>query len=195
LVIIFILINNHLLVSKGIWAKREHEIENIYQAMERIASTKHLKLRTIEETKAFNFKWLFGSLVTRKKNAGLFSKQYLTSSGKFENKNKKPDINIKKDPMFFKKLAQLKYKKELSSNLKEEKKNEPMKPENLENYNEKDRTYYQRLFPKIRNEKPGNEYYASYTIAMLLIIIYILAFISYLKMKSGMFMILIKMNI
>ena len=176
LVIIFILINNHLLVSKGIWAKREYEIENIYQAMERIASTKHLKLRTIEETKAFNFKWLFGSLVTRKKNAGLFSKQYLTSSGKFENKNKKPDINIKKDPMFFKKLAQLKYKKELSSNLKEEKKNEPMKPENLENYNEKDRTYYQRLFPKIRNEKPGNEYYASYTIAMLLIIIYIILF-------------------
>ena len=173
LVIIFLLINNHLLVSKGIWIKTEQEIENIYQAMERIASTKHLPLQTIEETKAFNFKWLFGSMVSKKKNVGLFSKQYSTSCGNIEKEKNK---NVLKDPFFFKKLTKLKYKNKKSSNIKEEKMKEAMKPVHLLEYDEKNRTYFQRLFPRIRNEKPGNDYYASYTITMLVIIFYIILF-------------------
>ena len=40
LVLIFLLINDYLLVSRGIWLIREQEIETIYQANERIAKTK-----------------------------------------------------------------------------------------------------------------------------------------------------------
>ena len=177
LVIICLLINNYLLVSKGIWIKREQDIETIYQAMERIALTKHLKIQDAQETKAFNFKWLFGNIINKEKNAGIFSKQYSTSCGKME----KEHHLQKKSPLFFKKLVDLKRKeihkdKSKFANMKEEQMNNAMKPVFLEKYNEKDRTYYQRLFPKIRNEKPGNEYYPSYTITMLVIIIYIILF-------------------
>lgn len=178
LVIICLLINNYLLVSKGIWIKREQEIESIYQAMERIASTKHLIIQDKQETKVFNFKWLFGSIISKKNNAGLFSKQYSTSCGNME-KEQHNQTNQKsiKSPLFFKKLADLKSsKKSKKSNMKEDQKKDAMKPVFLDNYSEKERTYYQRLFPRIRNEKPGNEYYASYTTTMLVIIIYIILF-------------------
>jgi hypothetical protein len=52
------LINDYLLVSKGIWNKREQEIENIYQAMERVAKTKDLEINTSKEIKKFNSKYL-----------------------------------------------------------------------------------------------------------------------------------------
>ena len=175
LVIICLLINNYLLVSKGIWIKREQDIETIYQAMERIALTKHLKIQDAQETKAFNFKWLFGNIINKEKNAGIFSKQYSTSCGKMP---KEHQLH-KKSPLFFKKLVDLKRKEKDKSkfaNMKEEQMNNAMKPVFLEKYNEKERTYYQRLFPNIRNEKPGNEYYPSYTITMLVIIIYIVLF-------------------
>ena len=45
-----------------------------------------------------------------------------------------------------------------------------------EKYDEANRSYFRALFPKIRNEKPGNEYYVSYTLAMVFIIIYLLIF-------------------
>ena len=216
LVIIFLLINNYLLLSKGIWIKREQEIENIYQAMERIASTKHLNLQTIEETKAFNTKWLFHSLINRRstrKTKGLFSKKYSTS-GRGSKKEKKEEKETEKkeeikterkteiekefkeetelekeigsktervtrdrkaSPSFYKKLTEI--KKERASKIKDEKReSQIMKPVNLENYDEMSRTYFQRLFPKIRNEKPGNQYYSSYTIAMLFIIFFLILF-------------------
>ena len=44
LVLIALLINNYLLVFAGLYDKREQEIETIYQANERIASTKDLKV-------------------------------------------------------------------------------------------------------------------------------------------------------
>ena len=69
--------------------KREHEIENIYQAMERIASTKHLKIQSIEETKRFNFKWLYGSMVNTRETKGLFSKKYSISGKETERKTKR----------------------------------------------------------------------------------------------------------
>ena len=47
LVLIFLLINEYLLVSRGIWTKREQEIENIYQAMKRIAETKDIEINDI----------------------------------------------------------------------------------------------------------------------------------------------------
>ena len=186
LVIIFLLLNNYLLLSKGIWMRREHEIENIYQAMERIASTKHLKIQSIEETKRFNFKWLYGSMINNRETQGLFSKKYSTSGRETERKTKRiteskleqiDEIDeIKRiRPSFYQKIKGSKNKLLSVSDVKNEKE-EQMKPLNLEIYNEINRTYFQRLFPKIRNEKPGNNYYSSYTITMLFIIIFLILF-------------------
>ena len=189
LVIIFLLLNNYLLLSKGIWMKREHEIENIYQAMERIASTKHLKIQSIEETKRFNFKWLYGSMVNTRETKGLFSKKYSTSGKETERKTKRitesklEQINELEEideikrirPSFYQKIRGSKNNYLRDSNVKNEQE-EQMKPLNLESYDENNRTYFQRLFPKIRNEKPGNNYYSSYTITMLFIIIFLILF-------------------
>ena len=43
-------------------------------------------------------------------------------------------------------------------------------------YNEADRGYFERMFTKNRNEKPGNDFYPAYTLIMALICIYILFF-------------------
>ena len=182
--IIFLLINNYLLLSKGIWDRREQEIESIYQALERISSTKHLNIQTIEDTKSFNRKWLFhsffGKRFKQKNNQGLFSKQYSTTSVIDTSKDKDQDKDQDKDKEKEIKKGEKKglsfYKKIYNSTNKEEKQKNQMKPIYLDNYNEKDRTYYQRLFPRIRNEKPGNEYYASYTLTFLSIIIFLILF-------------------
>ena len=46
----------------------------------------------------------------------------------------------------------------------------------IDTYQENDKKYFERLFPLIRNEKPGNDFYAKYTIAMILVIIFIIVF-------------------
>jgi hypothetical protein len=58
LVLIALLINNYLLVFAGLYDKREQEIETIYQANERIASTKDLKFKGIDDIKKFNNDYL-----------------------------------------------------------------------------------------------------------------------------------------
>ena len=40
----------------------------------------------------------------------------------------------------------------------------------------KEEGYFQRLFPKLRNKKPGKDFYYLYTLAMILLIIYVLIF-------------------
>jgi hypothetical protein len=58
LVVIFILINDYLLVARGLWNRREEEIENIYQAMERIAKTKDMNITQLRDIRIFNNKYL-----------------------------------------------------------------------------------------------------------------------------------------
>jgi len=41
-------------------------------------------------------------------------------------------------------------------------------------FDEAKKSYFQKLFPKIRNEKPGNNLYPAYTIIMFILIVYIL---------------------
>ena len=44
------------------------------------------------------------------------------------------------------------------------------------NMKQKSKGYYEKLFPKIRNEKPGKDFYYLYALAMILIIFYVLIF-------------------
>ena len=41
-------------------------------------------------------------------------------------------------------------------------------------YIEQTKSYYEQLFPKIRNEKPGRDYYSTYALTMIILIFYIL---------------------
>ena len=199
LVLIFLLINDYLLVSRGIWTKREQEIENIYQAMERIAKTKDLEINNLTEIRLFNNKYLENNrkkMTNEEKQTFRFSNLLLTDDldenslkARKTSKNEKSNIKIKE-------LALRKTKKELitkektidenvkrkelkkkKKELEEKKKKEIEKKKEEENkYNESKRNYFQKIIPRIRNEKPGDDYYASYTISMLAIILFILVF-------------------
>lgn len=54
LIIIFLLLNNLLLIINGLWNKREQEIEDIYIAMERVTKTRDLLPKEIDNLKEFN---------------------------------------------------------------------------------------------------------------------------------------------
>ena len=151
-VIFSILINRNLLITEGLWFKREEEIENIYEASERIS---------IYKTKKYNNKFeamqdlLLKYIYTPREVINI--KKILENS--YENKNKN-NIEINK---------------KIKNNVKHKfpffgKRN--VKPE----YNEAKKSYFNKLFTKTRNEKPGNDYYAAYTLVMFLLCIYILAF-------------------
>jgi hypothetical protein len=213
LVLIFLLINDYLLVSKGIWNKREQEIENIYQAMERVAKTKDLEINTSKEIKEFNSKFLnpykldkLDKIEISEKETFRFNKylnldDYNKRPHSVYNKNarKTKGINLKKSKLkktsvglikgksldddnivynrkekVSKNKEESKEKKQKEDKKKEENKNEELNEEIK--YDESKRKYFEKLFPKARNEKPGSEYYASYAISMLFIIIIILIF-------------------
>ena len=139
LIIIFLLINNLLLIVNGLWGIREQEIESIYKAMERVITTKDLLPEDITNLKKFN-------------------------SHFFEKDRKEGKINTKKEEQ----------KKSENDAQNEEKEKNNI----LVTYTQKEKSkkYFDCLFPKIRNEKPGNDFYPQYTIGMILVIIYIIIF-------------------
>ena len=140
LIIICILINRNLLISEGLWFNREEEIENIYEASERI---------TIYGSKKY----------TSKINAMqdlLF--KYLYTPKEMLNMRKKINFDNKE-------VKDVKHKFPFL-----------IKRNNEKEYNEAKRGYFERIFSKNRNEKPGGDFYVPYTIFMALICIYILFF-------------------
>ncbi len=221
LVLIILLINDYLLVSRGLFLKREQEIESIYQAMERIAITKDIFLEKIEKIKKFNDKYLLKEEKKLEKN-NLNKKGEDKQRSEDEIDNEEDDFEVnqrfekakfdesefaqenekpKKKLGYFEKIKKnrqkKKHKKEKDTTEKEDDeeknenkqkdKNEKKKKEeeeeeeeeeekNKEKYDESKRTYFQTLFPKVRNEKPGNEYYVSYTLTMTFIIMYLILF-------------------
>ena len=61
MVLIFLLINNYLLVFAGLFDKREQEVESIYQANERISRTKDLKFKNTYDIELLNDEYLANS--------------------------------------------------------------------------------------------------------------------------------------
>ena len=149
LIIICISINRNLLISNGLWFNREQEIENIYEASERI---------TIYGNKKY----------TNKMNAIkdlLF--RYLISPKEMLSMRKRSDNDSKDN----KEIKDVKHKFPF------------LIQRNLEKpYNEAEKGYFERMFTKNRNEKPGNDFYPIYTTLMALICVYILFF--YTKMDQ-----------
>ena len=215
LVLIFLLINDYLLVARGIWLKREQEIENIYQANERISKSNLLEKKEkdkddnrdfIREIKEFNDKYLDpdgNKSIKENKKDFRFNSVLITDDRDFNESRiedeKKTELKKGDYDKLIKgynlKLSTIKTSKDsLNSantiiqeritktilDLKNKKKLEEEAQKERDKFEESSRSYYQRLFPKIRNEKPGNEFYAWYTTSLALIIIYILVF--YTKM-------------
>ena len=150
LIVFSILINRNLLITEGLWFQREEEIENIYEASERIS---------IYNTKKYNNKF--------EAMQDLLLKYIYTP---------REAINIKKI---------IDQDKENNKNMIEDKRNTRLvkhkfpffgKRNRAPEYNEAKQTYYNKMFTRTRNEKPGNDYYASYTLVMFLICMYILLF-------------------
>jgi hypothetical protein len=75
------------------------------------------------------------------------------------------------------KLAHNRYTKERTTMLREDKTLYQNYLKNLKDkYIEETKNYFQKLFPKIRNEKPGKDFYFVYSFSMILIIFYVLIF-------------------
>ena len=140
LIIICVLINRNLLISEGLWFKREEEIENIYEASERITIYGKKKYSNkINAIKDLLFKYLYSP------------KEMLNMRQKSDLDNKEIKDVKHKFPFLIKRNTE-------------------------KAYNEAERGYFERMFAKNRNEKPGNDFYAAYTLVMALICIYILFF-------------------
>ena len=209
LVIIFLLINDYLLVSRGVFLKREPEIESIYQANERIAKTNLIEIKgekekekteQLKETREFNNKYLEPkdySKIEDKKNSR-FNTVLITDEIEDIEQRKETQNQLERKPTDYNKLikgyhmrltsisaqksinpsineTQKKIEQKLKE-LEEQKKKEEEEKKERDKYDESKRTYFERLFPKVRNEKPGNEFYGWYTSSLTLIIVYILLF-------------------
>ena len=179
LVLIFLLINDYLLVSKGLFDKREQEIETIYQANERIVKNKNLKFNSIEDINDYLMKEerKFDideetEIKEEKKEEKLIGLLDRITESKNENEESNDKIEEPEENKIDKNKKEKKEnKKGFLGRLKKEKKK---KVKNI--FNESKKGYYESLFPKLRNEKPGKEFYVSYTISMTFIIIYIFLF-------------------
>ena len=149
LTLLTILINRNLLITDGIWYQREPEIENIYEASERIA---------IYSTKTYESK------VDAIKDLLL---QYLYSPKEILNLTRAERNNYEQND-----------EEELKQSYAHVKHRFPFILTRNEDpaYNEVKRGYFGKIFTKNRNEKPGRDFYASYTGALFLMCLYILVF-------------------
>ena len=175
LVIIFLLINNYLLINNGLWDQKEQDIENIYYANDRVAKTKDIKTNNIDEIKKLSILYLLSKR----------EQEYLSKKKtQFERKTEKNEKKLG----FFNRITKAKKEEEKEnkkSNIKRILdsinilKKEEFKNQNyitIDTYSESNKSYFERLFPKIRNEKPGGDLYWLYTISMVLVIIFIILF-------------------
>jgi hypothetical protein len=148
LTLLAILINRNLLITDGIWYQREQEIENIYEASERIA---------IYQTKTYENK------IDAIKDLLL---QYLYSPKEILNLTKAERNRYEDNEEDFKRsYVKVRHRFPFIVN----RNTDPT-------YNENKRGYFGRMFTKFRNEKPGQDFYSVYTGALFLICIYILVF-------------------
>jgi len=154
LVIFSILINRNLLITEGLWFKREEEIENIYEASERISIYKTKKYNNkFEAMQDLLLKYIYTPREVINIKKGLEQNKIIENKNQKEKRKKNEVKNIVKHkfPFFGKRNT-------------------------VSEYNEAKKTYYNKLFTKTRNEKPGSDFYAAYSLVMFLICMYILIF-------------------
>ena len=176
LVIISLMIYINILVINGGWDKREQEIETIYSAMERISISNCADINE-DEIKDFNKEFLSSDI-----KSGNISLENISKivNEKEAGKHRRRGMALMDDFLQNKiktgKILKEERKESMRSSKIEEEENENNKNKNKE----MKKGYFERLFPKNRNEKPGREYYPIYAGAMIVILGYILLFFNYM---------------
>ena len=176
LLLLLLSLNKNILISNGLWDKREEQIENIFLASERHEINKD---RDVEK--------IWGSYMSYKKNELLNPKEKPKKKKKKIKKDKnKEKITIKENETKINVVEIKEEKKEVKKEVKKENKNEPQRNEDIilfyegmknnPKYDEANKKYFEKLFPKIRNEKPGGDKYPLLALSLAVIIIYILLF-------------------
>ena len=171
LIVILLMIYINILVINGTWDEREQEIESIYAAMERVSISNNAEVNDAN-IKQFNDEFLEIEKMDKNKDIKHFESNH-DGNGVYRRGAKASIIDgfgllIRK------------------ANFGKQKKLKKVKigkiEENDENKDNKEikKSYFENLFPKKRNEKPGQEYYPIYTGAMIIILMYILIFFNYM---------------
>ena len=147
-ILLLLSLNKNILISSGLWEKREEQIENIFLASERFEIFKDLpsieeddQQHIYETSRYYYSSYIFDYILKYKRN-----NNYNETN---ENNSLIEDM---KSIFHYHKLK------------------------NISKYDDGDKKYFQKLFPKIRNEKPGIDNYPFLSISLTIIIIYILLF-------------------
>ena len=170
LILTSILIYRNILITDGLWDVTEEQIENIYQASERVCRFKTRTFQTKEDNiNDFTSKFLFPH---SKSNISGFRKKHTKLNSNISNLSSKSNENMS----LISDISNNNNNKKESNQLFSFNQKGKLDPK----YDESNKLYFEKLFPKVRNEKPGNNFYPAYTIIMFLLIVYILFF--YTKM-------------
>ena len=175
LVLIFNTIEIYILINEGLWKEREQDIENIYEANERLIKTKDLILNNEEEIIELNTKYIYKKdyFCNLNSSDGLFKDDENKKNEKLIEELEESEENEEEEEEKEKLIEDLN-NKELDEN--ELIDNEEEYDENINEDNNKKESFFNNLFPKIRNEKPGRDYYVFYTSIYMIILIYIIIF-------------------
>ena len=175
LVLIVLSINRNILISNGLWEKREEQIENIYTANERVETTKDIIFRTRKDENNLIKKFILKN--KREDINDINNNQILNNINNIIIDNQEnQEINTNTNKIAIKNNEDedfLLVKKKSESKERRLKFNtDKFSPR----YNEGDRPFFEKLFPRKRNEKPGDDFYPFYAMTLALIVVYILFF-------------------
>ena len=169
--LIILSLNRNILISNGLWDKREEQIENIFTANERVETNKDREFKNQRDTMNLIRDFLFLKPVKKP------SKE---EKEKEENKNININIiqNEEEEKLLIKNENEIENDKEKKEDGVQDKK-QTLKFHSgkfTSKYDEGNKNFFEKLFPKVRNEKPGDDFYPYYASSLALIIIYILFF-------------------
>ena len=156
-VLIILSLNRNLLISNGLWEKREEQIENIFAAQERVEANKDREFKNQNDIKELIKEFLF-------LKPQVVKKSQIQNAIENQNENNINNLLNEENLLIPKKEKENGRKLKFHNNEIEAK------------YDEGNRSFFEKLFPKIRNEKPGDDFYPFYSSVLALIIIYILFF-------------------
>ena len=197
-------LNKNILISSGLWDKREEQIENIFQASERVAIYKDypsIQEKDQHNIWRFSFQYMYYLSKLFKMNKNQIIEMIKEEMLKEEKEKKEKEEKERRE----KEEKERREKEEKENNVneakkdlekgKEEKENIPNinmfkinlffkfkkllfyeKMKNVVVYDEAKNKYFVQLFPNIRNQKPGTDKYPFLALSLTVIILYILLF-------------------
>ena len=195
-VLIILSLNKNILISNGLWENREEQIENIYTANERVEVNKDRIFKNREDEKDFieNYIYYKPKGIQNEENQTInninnidnqeinnidnqeitnINNQHINNIDNQEiNTNSNQEINTNTNLPNDDNLSIIKIENEKKTIKKLKFNTDKFAPR----YDEGNRTFFEKLFPKIRNEKPGDDFYPFYAMSLALVIVYILFF-------------------